>query len=699
MKAAQNDSNPTNEKENYENIEQSQKMNSESFNDNKVKPPLQTAQYRSGIPGPYSVWIRSKTANREISQFKVGSLIFKKYPNITDICKRSRSKVEVVLLSRVEANSLALYETLGQHGMKAYIPGFRKTSKGIIRGIDIDFTEEQLLEGIMVPGLNQIKSNSPIQINSEKQVDSNESVTENSKGSSTYEWVPTKSIVCTFEGQNLPDKVYLWGLKRAEVVKNVLIVENHSILAKHVNFKLLTVQIAYQTHQIILKQTPISVMNKENRERTYASTMTIKNSDPGQTSFKEMSDNNPLSKHNTKPALQTKLQQQKLQLQQQQQQKSQQQQKLLKQHHEQQHQPSQQQPSGFNKNKDGLSQLQNSTSSSLITLQNTTQKLFNRLYNESQDTHEFNNKSLLKDDDVYKLKGYNVVRYDRTVDKGGGIAFLIKSHIKYEIVEHNLNLDLIEIGIISFETHWGVINLIAYYRSPTHITGSSSVAAWQKDWDSLIKKISEYQKFIFLGDFNAHNSWWGSNHTCSYGNYMQDNLDPAIFTLLNNGLPTHVTITGNEYSTSHIDLTFVSSSLNLDISNWQVLDDTWDSDHFPIETSILTQAKKFEKLDYRYNLRKLNWDSFFIELEQIKSMPKIRNNSKNVNFSKNNQKPSCCWWNDNCERAIRTRKAKLKSLEYHCNLEKFIEFKKIRAITRRTLKNEKKIHLLIIVKV
>uniref|UniRef100_A0ABD2WF68 Endonuclease/exonuclease/phosphatase domain-containing protein n=1 Tax=Trichogramma kaykai TaxID=54128 RepID=A0ABD2WF68_9HYME len=316
--------------------------------------------------------------------------------------------------------------------------------------------------------------------------------------------------------------------------------------------------------------------------------------------------------------------------------------------------------------------------------------------------------SFLKEEDTFKLKNYNIIRYDRPSVKGGGIVFLIKKPIRYEIIEHNLILNLIEIGVISIETQLGIITLFAYYRSPTHVPGNTLLGNWQKEWDSLVNQISKYEKFIFLGDFNAHNSWWGSNHTCPYGQYMEDNLDPSYFTLLNNGSPTHINITGNAYSTSHIDLTFVSPNLYADISEWLVLDDSWGSDHFPIVTSLFTQIEQYSKIDYRYNLRKLNWEVFHNELEQDKfifnklnylnaivtdkydifvktvndciekSIPKKSNSKKSFKTSNNIPKPYCCWWNENCDRAVRIRKARLKSLEYHCDLQKFIEYKKLK---------------------
>ncbi|KAL7299193.1 hypothetical protein TKK_0007789 [Trichogramma kaykai] len=93
--------------------------------------------YREGIPGPYSVWVRSLTANKEVSPFKIGSLVYKRYSSIKDIFRKSKSKVEIVLSSKEQANALATDKVINSNDFEVFVPGFRRTRKGVIGGIYI----------------------------------------------------------------------------------------------------------------------------------------------------------------------------------------------------------------------------------------------------------------------------------------------------------------------------------------------------------------------------------------------------------------------------------------------------------------------------------------------------------------------------------------------------------------------------------
>uniref|UniRef100_A0ABD2XRS7 Endonuclease/exonuclease/phosphatase domain-containing protein n=1 Tax=Trichogramma kaykai TaxID=54128 RepID=A0ABD2XRS7_9HYME len=189
--------------------------------------------------------------------------------------------------------------------------------------------------------------------------------------------------------------------------------------------------------------------------------------------------------------------------------------------------------------------------------------------------------TFLKEHDNYQLKGYNIARFDRNSIKGGGLAILLKKNICFDTLVIDLNLNQIEIGAITIETTVGLINLIAYYRSPSHTVGNS-FANWKNEWHKLTDYIKTLDNFIFLGDFNAHHPWWGSDHSCPYGSTIYESIDLEYFALFNDGSPTHFSVSNNAYSTSNIDLTFVSSNLLLKFPEWKVLSDSYGSDHFPI---------------------------------------------------------------------------------------------------------------------
>ncbi len=97
------------------------------------------------------------------------------------------------------------------------------------------------------------------------------------------------------------------------------------------------------------------------------------------------------------------------------------------------------------------------------------------------------------------------------------------------------------------------------------------------DLDNLIKQLPT--PFILLGDFNAHNILWGSNHISDRGKNVEDFIIRHDLCLYNTKSPTYLHPGTGTYTC--IDLTICSPSLLLDY-NWKVTEDLHSSDHFPI---------------------------------------------------------------------------------------------------------------------
>lgn len=158
---------------------------------------------------PFTVWIQPKFSTEEdnpkqiksLNPFKVGRLICKKYHNISYICSKSKSTVEVNLKNLLDANQLIDDPIIAENNLKAFIPSFRLIRRGIIKDIDEDITEEEILENmesefkiLRVRRLNKRNRNSNRQENDPK-------------------WLASKSVVITFSGQNLPRDVSLHKIK------------------------------------------------------------------------------------------------------------------------------------------------------------------------------------------------------------------------------------------------------------------------------------------------------------------------------------------------------------------------------------------------------------------------------------------------------------------------------------------------------
>jgi len=158
--------------------------------------------------GPFTIWIQPMVTDnngqnqiKSLSPFKVGNLICKKYKDILYICSKTKSRVEVNFKNPLEANKLLNDNDIKDNNLKAYIPGFRLSRRGIIKGIDEDISEEEILENIesrfkvlKVRRLNR-RNRDPCR----KEEDP--------------KWVASKSVVLTFSGQMLPSEIYISRVK------------------------------------------------------------------------------------------------------------------------------------------------------------------------------------------------------------------------------------------------------------------------------------------------------------------------------------------------------------------------------------------------------------------------------------------------------------------------------------------------------
>lgn len=164
---------------------------------------------------------------------------------------------------------------------------------------------------------------------------------------------------------------------------------------------------------------------------------------------------------------------------------------------------------------------------------------------------------------------------DRTHKVGGGIAFLIKDNILYNLLNINIKLEALEIGAITIRCKLEEIIIVAGYRAP-----STRNRLREIEWNKLINEISKYRFSILCGDFNAHHPSWGSTHECPNGRTIFENTSPDELILINDGSPIHIKINKEKIIMTNIDITFVSPELGM-LSSWQVSEDKWGSDHFP----------------------------------------------------------------------------------------------------------------------
>ncbi len=114
---------------------------------------------------------------------------------------------------------------------------------------------------------------------------------------------------------------------------------------------------------------------------------------------------------------------------------------------------------------------------------------------------------------------------------------------------------------------------------------------------------------IWYGDFNAHNTLWGSDHTDNNGEIVEELIEERSLVCLNNGSGTRVNVTRN--TVSCLDLTLVSGNMS-NICEWNVKNDTnIGSDHFLILCSLNFDVyMQDEYVIEKWCFNKADWNCF-----------------------------------------------------------------------------------------
>jgi hypothetical protein len=171
------------------------------------------------------------------------------------------------------------------------------------------------------------------------------------------------------------------------------------------------------------------------------------------------------------------------------------------------------------------------------------------------------------------FQGYNLVRKDRPVGRGGGLAFLIHESVRFTnldvsslIQANDLTIELQGISAFINNSEIKIFNV--------YIPPASANPTYSPD----ISKILEVgDDALILGDFNAHDGAWHSSLSDSRGNSLVQQIEISDFFILNSDSHTRCPPNG---ATTSPDLSLISVHLALSVS-WST-DTTLNSDHLPI---------------------------------------------------------------------------------------------------------------------
>lgn len=296
----------------------------------------------------------------------------------------------------------------------------------------------------------------------------------------------------------------------------------------------------------------------------------------------------------------------------------------------------------------------------------------------------------------FRVPGYSCLRDDRADGSGAGCALFIRRTLPFSQIPlppspSSINIIAAKVMDIS----WVSI----YIPHP-----NSSLIA---DISCLISAIPP--PLILMGDFNAHHTSWGSSDSDYFALSLLEVLDDANLCVINNVTPTR-RVYPSQDPNSAVDLTICSTSL-ASLLSWQILSNSYGSDHYPIVISIPNRVIPVRSFNptLKYRLSSADWPSYSSSLEnKIDSLPPSNSSNFFENYSKFidsiissadenfplkkpfNFKVSTPWWDAECTEAAKKRKESEKTYKNAMTLVNFIEYQKNAAKATRLFIKKKR---------
>ncbi len=268
----------------------------------------------------------------------------------------------------------------------------------------------------------------------------------------------------------------------------------------------------------------------------------------------------------------------------------------------------------------------------------------------------------------FSIPGYKLLRHDRPKDhpgrSSGGLAIFIREDLTFETL--NIPTPNLECQGITITHNKQKLSLINIYHRVSHPV--------QEEDLRILGNLST-KSTILMGDFNAHHPVWGVNDKeDQFGKTTHDWIQDNNLIIHNDNQPTRYD--KRHHTFSAIDLTLSSPDI-ADRIQWEVLDDPWGSDHFPIITHfhnlLGTDTTPIPDPQPKFNYNKADWATFHQLCDQLNPAD-LENNDPQI-FCKNltdsiiniakqaipftaqkARKPTVPWWNEEIAQARKHRK-------------------------------------------
>ena len=274
---------------------------------------------------------------------------------------------------------------------------------------------------------------------------------------------------------------------------------------------------------------------------------------------------------------------------------------------------------------------------------------------------------------------------------GHGVAVYIHKTLPQTEVTLNTTLEAVACRVKFNDTY---VSICSLYCSPAGPLNGDEL-------ESLVNQLPGNK--LLLGDFNAHHHQWGSERCSPRGEQIANHLIQTNLCLLNDGSATRVDVrTGNA---SAIDLSLVSARISLDFS-WEVVDDSYGSDHLPICISYSRDTSAPPIVVQKFNFKRADWASFTrivdLDVSGDDIDAKVDNVQRSIlhaaeatipKTSTTTTKHRVPWWTPDCRQALRERNRRYRHFSKEPSQANFIAYKKARAQARKVVKAARKAHL------
>ena len=225
-----------------------------------------------------------------------------------------------------------------------------------------------------------------------------------------------------------------------------------------------------------------------------------------------------------------------------------------------------------------------------------------------QETH-------LKENLRLSMRGYQVVRQDRTDRIKGGVLILIKNSLPYQeiIVDTENQAEIQGIRVIMGN------ETLTIFNEYCPVDRSLSLGKMEIGETSC----------IVVGDFNSHSEAWGYSESDRRGEEVEDwQIDKRLL-LINDPSDPPTFYSRRWLTTSSPDLAFATEDVARKTTR-KVLNQLGGSDHKPVLLQIDLNFKPKEQKSFpRWNYKKANWADFSRKTDE--AAVKINNKQEHIN--------------------------------------------------------------------